>query len=204
MLSYAHNLLRAAGRRGGGSYAFVLGSAVLVGIVALACAQAAAGQDRNPGVGQENGALLARQGNAPPGGLQPGTRPRPPSTTTGDECLRRRADWENNRSAWSFLWGAVFYVVVVVVLTLAGVTRSGIRLLISFVVAVVLGSSLLALQMQDALKVCPSPPGFLGSVASAPILVWTGAGGLAAILVALAIRYATIELGKFRRETSTP
>lgn len=203
MLSYVQNLLRVAGGRAGRSSAAVAGAALLLCIVAVFCSPAADGRGRQPVAGRTDGALLARQGISPPGGLQPGTIPRPVSTT-GDECLRRRADWEKNRPAWSFLWGAVFYVIFVVLLTFLRVTRSGVRLLISFVAAVIFGSSLLALQVQDALKVCPSPPGFLGSVVSAPILMWTGTGGVIAILAAFAIRYVTVVLGRFRRETTTP
>lgn len=201
---YARDPLFVAARRASNKNSLLICSAILFCLVAVAYPHAAGGQAQQSAPKQSDGALLARQGNAPAGGLQPGTRPRPGPSSVGDECLRRRADWENNRPAWSFFWGFVFYLVVVLLLTYLRVTRTGVRLLISFIAAVILGPSLLALQMQDALKVCPSPPGFLGSMFSAPILIWTAAGVFVTVAVIFVIRYVIVEMRKFRRETSTP
>src|ERR1044071_8978856 len=49
-------------------------------------------------------ALIILQSSSPSGTLQ--RAPTPSTTSNRDiECQRRHADWDRNRSAWSFFWG---------------------------------------------------------------------------------------------------
>jgi hypothetical protein len=123
------------------------------------------------------------------------------STNSRDiECQRRHADWDRNRSAWSFFWGFAFYFLANLFLTFLRFKNTTVRVIVSIVIAALLGPSLLAVQMQDALKVCPNPPGFLGSL-SAAIFVWTLAGGISTWLVICFLRYLVVS-HQFRKKQS--
>ncbi len=127
--------------------------------------------------------------------------PTPASTSSRDiECQRRHADWDRNRSAWSFFWGFAFYLLANLFLTFLRFKNTTVRVIVSIVIAALLGPSLLAAQMQDALKVCPNPPGFLGSL-SAAIFVWTLAGGISTWLVICFLRYLVVSR-QFRKTQS--
>ena len=127
--------------------------------------------------------------------------PTPVSTSSRDiECQRRHADWERNRTPWSFFWGFLFYLVINLFLTFISFKNTTVRVITSIVLAALMGPSLLALQMQDALKVCPTPPGFLGSL-SAAIFVWTLVGSLSTWLIVCLIRYLIV-IPQFRKQHS--
>jgi len=132
-------------------------------------------------------------------GLQRASTPAP--TSSSDiECQRRHADWDRNRAPWSFFWGFVFYLIANLLLTFIRFWNTTARVILSVVLAAVFGPSLLAMQMQDALKVCPNPPGFLGSL-SAAIFVWTLVGAVTTWLVICTVRYVVVSR-QFRKSTT--
>jgi hypothetical protein len=144
-------------------------------------------------------AMITLQSSSPSGTLQ--RAPTPSTTSSRDiECQRRHADWDRNRSAWSFFWGFTFYLAASLFLTFIRFKNSTVRVILSVVAAALLGPSLLAVQMQDALKVCPNPPGFLGSL-SAAIFVWTLVGSLVTWLFICLLRYVVVVTRKFRKES---
>lgn len=127
--------------------------------------------------------------------------PTPTVTSSRDlECQRRHADWDRNRAPWSFFWGFVFYLMANLLLTFIRFWNTTARVVLSLILAAVLGPSLLAMQMQDALKVCPNPPGFLGSL-SAAIFMWTLVGGVTTWLVICVVRYVVVRR-QFRKHTT--
>jgi len=124
----------------------------------------------------------------------------PVPTNAGVECQRRHADWERNRATYSFLLGAVFYFFLLVLLTFLRFSSTWWRVILSIVLTVPLGLALLALYLMDNFKVCPNPPGFIGSI-QIPAGIWILAGMATVFVLIATMRYVTVVRGKFRKET---
>lgn len=124
----------------------------------------------------------------PQGTLQRRTAP-PATTDRGTQCQRVQADWVNNLPSRSFVTGAlVFFICLVFLFTPLGFSTPFVRLFCAVLVAIVLGPTIVGLQKQAALKICPEPTSFLGIMTS-DLFIWTLAGIVTAALLLMIIRY---------------
>jgi hypothetical protein len=173
----------------------LLSALILINCLALT------GQSQSSPAASQTGSPRSDSGSTPQSrGLQ---RAATPISTSGRdiECQRRHADWDRNRSAWSFFWGFCFYLVFSLFFTFVRFKNTTIRVIVAIVIAALLGPSLLAVQMEDALKVCPDPPGFLGSL-SAAIFVWTLAGAISTWLVICFLRFLVVSRQFRQKQTA--
>jgi hypothetical protein len=135
-------------------------------------------------------------------GMQGGILQRAAATPTPDarsrECMRRSADWERNRTPWSLFLGAVIFLAAIYLLTFLRFKNTVFRVILSAVAAAVLGPAVMAVIVQDSLKVCLTPPGFIGSL-TAPMLAWTLAGSLGTLGVIWLLRFLVVRR-RFRQE----
>jgi hypothetical protein len=148
--------------------------------------------------------IVAQQTNPQSGGLQRGT---PPSTDEREkqrreECERRHAEWDRNLPKRSAVFGAILYTLAIYFLTFFRFSTTLVRVFWSFVAAVIFGPAVVGLQKYDALKVCPSPPGFLG-ILTADLFGWTLFGIALIIGLFAAWRYVSVVRRKFHREQVT-
>ena len=141
------------------------------------------------------------QRNPPDETLQRGS-PAAPTNRNEAECQRRHADWRDSLGSRSLFWGLGLNALALTVFTILGFSNTWVRLFVSIVVAVVLVPAALTLQMVNAFKVCPSPPGFF-TVLSADLFVWTLAGILLSVSVIAAVRYFGAIRTAFRRHLTS-
>lgn len=113
-------------------------------------------------------------------------------------CMSRRGDWERNRTPWSLFLGFIIFLTTLYLLTYLRFKNTVVRVIVSLVAAALVGPAIMAVIVQDLLRVCLSPPGFLGSL-SAPMLWWTLGGSLGTLAVIGVLRYFVIRR-KFRQE----
>jgi hypothetical protein len=97
----------------------------------------------------------------------------------------------------SIFLGVIFFLSALYLLNWLRFKHTVVRVILAFVVAMVMGPSLMALVVQDALKVCISPPGFLGSL-TAPLFAWTFVGSFGTLAVISGLRYMVVR-GKFQQ-----
>lgn len=137
--------------------------------------------------------------------LQSGTLQRVAPTPTPDarqrQCDRRTLDWERNRVPLGLFLGFIIFLTSLYLLTWWRFMHTVARVIVSFVVAMLIGPAIMAAIVQDMLKVCINPPGFVGSLA-APLFGWTLGGSLATLLIICGLRYLIVR-GKFRQELPT-
>ena len=134
--------------------------------------------------------------------LQPTTfqraTPTPPQDPRAMQCMRRTAEWERNRTPLSLFLGFIIFLASLYLLTWRRFKNTVTRVIVAFVAAALIGPAIMATIVQDALKVCISPPGFIGSL-TAPLFAWTFAGSLGTLLILCGLRYFVVRR-KFRQE----
>ncbi|MGB7925485.1 MAG: hypothetical protein WCF57_19760 [Pyrinomonadaceae bacterium] len=125
----------------------------------------------------------------------------PSTDSRATQCMRRTADWERNRTPLSLFLGFIIFLASLYLLTWWRFKNTVARVIVAFVAAVVIGPAIMAVIVQDALKVCISPPGFIGSL-TAPLFAWTFFGSLGTLLVICGLRYLVVRR-KFSQELPT-
>jgi len=105
------------------------------------------------------------------------------------QCQRQQAEWVQNLPSRSFVTGAiVFFVILVFLFTPLGFSRPFVRMFLAFVVAILIGPTIVGLQKHAALKVCPDPISFFG-ILTADLFIWTLVGIVATAVLLVIIRY---------------
>jgi hypothetical protein len=124
--------------------------------------------------------------------LQPSTLQRVEPTPTPDarqkQCDRRTLEWERNRVPLALFLGFIIFLISLYLLTSWQFKNTVVRVIISVVAAMLIGPAIMAAIVQDMLKVCINPPGFLGSLA-APLFGWTLGGSAITLLIICGLRY---------------
>lgn len=137
--------------------------------------------------------------------LQSSTLQRVAPTPTPDlrqrQCDRRTLDWERNRVPLGVFLGFIIFLMSLYLFTWWRLMNTVARVIVSFVAAMLIGPAIMAAIVQDMLKVCIDPPGFLGSLA-APLFGWTLGGSVATLLIICGLRYLIVR-SKFRKELPT-
>jgi len=167
-----------------------LSALLLVAALGCLCGTAAA---RQRPTARPAAALLAFQG----GTFQqaaPSATPNPRDV----QCMSRRADWERNRIPWSLFLGFIIFLAAIYLLTFLRFKNTMARGIVSVTAAVLMGMAMMAVIVQDQLRVCLSPPGFWGSL-SAPMLWWTLGGSLGTWVMIGLLRFLMIRR-RFRQE----
>jgi hypothetical protein len=124
--------------------------------------------------------------------------PTPVTDSRTIQCMRGAADWERNRAPLSLFLGFIIFLASIYLLTWWRFKNTVARVIVAFVSAMLIGPAIMAVIVQDALKVCISPPGFVGSL-TAPLFAWTLAGSLGTFLILCWLRYLVVRR-KFRQE----
>src|SRR6185369_8418211 len=114
--------------------------------------------------------------------------PTPTPDARQKQCDRRTADWERNRVPLGLFLGFIIFLASLYLLTLWRLMNTVARVIIAVVAAMTIGPAIMAAIVQDMLKVCINPPGFLGSLA-APLFGWTLGGSVFTLLIICGLRY---------------
>lgn len=124
--------------------------------------------------------------------------PSPTPDARQRQCDRRTGDWERNRAWLGFFLGFINFLVSLYLLTWFRFMNTVARVIVAAVAAMTIGPAIMAAIVQDMLKVCINPPGFLGSLA-APLFGWTLGGSVATLLIICGLRHLIMR-SKFRPE----
>jgi hypothetical protein len=119
------------------------------------------------------------------------------------DCQREQAQWRANLPFRSLVTGAlIFFVILVFVFTPLGFSTPFVRMLCAFVVAIVFGPTIIGLQKQASLRVCPEPTSFFGLL-TADLFFYTLLGIVIIALLLLFIRYVSAVRTLNKRQTAS-
>ena len=145
--------------------------------------------------------LIARQQPPAPGGLQrgsvPGTSQAGSAVTL--QCQRQLANLDRNSSTWSWLAGAVLFVIFIYALTAWGRWTTLVRLFVALGASILLGPVVLALYIRELMRACPGPTSLFDSL-FVPVVVYTVIGGVSVALVMAIARWLLVVRREFNEK----
>jgi hypothetical protein len=142
--------------------------------------------------------LIARQQSPAPGGLQRGSVPGTSQTGSAVtlQCQRQLANLDRNSSTWSWLAGAVLFIIFIYVLTAWGRMTTYVRLFVALGASILLGPVVLALYIRELMRACPGPTSLFDSL-FVPVVVWTILGSVSVAAVLAAFRWVFVVRREF-------